>query len=88
MSLETIRRGLYLPAREAPATSEKTRKYLRGDEFLLKNPFKKPKKSKTKKGGGSPSRRKSMGKKNKSPKGRSKSPKKKRTDSASDDMVF
>jgi len=40
MPLETIKRGMYLPEREPPAT-ENPKKYLRGDEFLMENPFKK-----------------------------------------------
>ena len=65
--LETLKRGMYLPEREAPA-EEHDRKYLKGDEFLMEVPaqYRKVKKSKTtKKGGGR--RKGSPSKKSKSP---------------------
>ena len=67
-----------MPEREAPAMEGNVKKYLRGNEFLMINPYKKPKKLKK---AGVKGRRKSISKKNKSP-----SPKKKRRDSGSDDM--
>ena len=43
--VETLRRGMMLIDREA-LVNENSRKYLRGDEFLMENPNKKVKKSK------------------------------------------
>ena len=78
--IETLKRGMVLAEREKPAV-EGPRKYLRGNEFLMVNPYKKPKKeSKSTKRRGSIKKSTRGG----SP---SKSPRKKRVGSAgSDDM--
>ena len=84
--LETLKDGMFLPDREKPAEDppeegkKPRRNYLKGDEFLMVNPYKKPKKSKAAKKGGS-KRRGSPAKKTKSP------AKKRKNSTGSDDIV-
>ena len=70
-SVDTLKNGLVLPDREEPPLDGK-KKYLRGDEFLMKNPFPKTKKSKAAKGMGK--RKASIRKARKSPMKRTASP--------------
>ena len=67
MNIDTLRRGMVLGEREEPA-NDGPKKYLRGDEFLMVNPYKKKKKPK-----------KEAARKSRSPlkRGKSKSPSKK-----------
>lgn len=70
ITVETLKRGMVLSEREDPPNGG-PKKYLRGDEFLMKNPHKKVKKKKDdkkKKGGRSMSPKKARG--GKSPKRR------------------
>ena len=67
---------MVLAEREEPPRDGEPKKYLRGDEFLMVNPFRKKKKKKDKKE--APKRSKSISKKDKKS---SKSPKKKRATS-------
>ena len=84
-NIDTLRRGMVLAEREEPAT-DGPKKYLRGDEFLMNNPFKKKKNKKKEplKKSRSPTKRG----KSKSPS--KKSPRKKRvqSDEESDDKDF
>ena len=81
--IETLKRGMVLAEREEPTRDGQPKQYLKGNEFLLINPFKKSKKKKKDKK--EAKRSKSVPKKEKGSKG-AKSPKgkkaKKRVNSA------
>lgn len=81
VDVDTLKRGMVLPEREEPP-NEGPKKYLRGDEYLLKNPFRKKKN----KDGKKTNRRGSIKKagRSQSPK---KSPRRKRGNSMSSDDV-
>ena len=84
IDVDTLKRGMVLPEREDPP-NEGPKRYLRGDEYLLKNPFKKKKKNKDSK----KVRRGSIKKAGRSGSPR-KSPRRRRAGSAgsSDDMTL
>ena len=66
--IETLKRGMVLPEREEPVY-DGPKKYLKGNEYLMKNPFpKKSKGSKSLKRAGSIKKAKKRGSSPKSPK--------------------
>ena len=81
INMETLKNGMVLLEREEPPISG-VKKYLRGNEFLMVNPFKKVKKTEGPKRAASISRRSKT--RNKS-KGKSKSPSRRRANSGNDD---